>query len=42
MIDRYSFPAMKNIWEEENKYETWLKVELLACEALFELGKIDQ
>ena len=42
MIDRYSLPAMKNIWEEKNKYKTWLKVELLACEALFELGKIDQ
>ena len=42
MIDRYSLPVMKNIWEEKNKYETWLKVELLACEALFELGKIDQ
>ena len=42
MIDRYSFLAMKNIWEEENKYKIWLKVELLACEALFELGKIDQ
>jgi len=42
MIGRYSFPAMKNIWEEENKYKTWLKIELLVCEALFELGKIDQ
>lgn len=42
MIDRYSLPAMKNIWEEENKYKTWLKIELLVCEALFELGKIDQ
>ncbi len=41
MIDRYSFPAMKNIWEEKNKYKTWLKIELLACEALFESGKID-
>ena len=42
MIDRYSFPAMKNIWEEGNKYKTWLKIELLVCEALFKLGKIDQ
>ncbi len=42
MIDRYSLPIMKNIWEEENKYKTWLKIELLVCEALFELGKIDQ
>ncbi|MCK4308962.1 MAG: adenylosuccinate lyase [Candidatus Atribacteria bacterium] len=42
MIDRYSLPAMKSIWEEENKYKIWLKVELLVCEALFESGKIDK
>jgi len=42
MIDRYSLPAMKNIWEEKNKYKTWLKVELLVCEALFKLRKIDK
>ncbi|GAJ04442.1 unnamed protein product, partial [marine sediment metagenome] len=42
MIDRYSLPAMKNIWEEENKHRTWLKVELMVCEALFESGKIDK
>lgn len=42
MIDRYSLPTMKNIWEEENKYETWLKIEILVCEALFELGKLDE
>jgi adenylosuccinate lyase len=40
MIDRYSLPVMKNIWEEKNKYKTWLRIELLVCEALFELGKI--
>ena len=42
MINRYSLPAMKNIWQEENKYKTWFQVELLACEALFDLGKIDK
>ncbi len=42
MIDRYSLPAMKNIWEEKNKYKTWLKIELLVCEALFESGEIDK
>jgi len=42
MIDRYSLTAMKNIWEEENKYKTWLKIELLVCEALFKSGKIDK
>ena len=42
MINRYSLPAMKSIWEEENKYKTWLKIELLVCEALFESGKINK
>jgi len=34
MIDRYSRPAMKALWQPERKYATWLDVELLACEAL--------
>jgi adenylosuccinate lyase len=34
MIDRYSRPAMKALWEPAHKYEVWLQVELLACEAL--------
>jgi len=42
MIERYSFKKMKQIWEEINKYETWLQVELFACEALYEQGKIDK
>ena len=42
MIKRYSFPKMKKIWEEKNKYRTWLQVELLACEALHKSGKIDE
>ena len=42
MIERYSFPKMKKIWEEKNKYKTWLQVELLACEAFYELGEIDK
>ncbi|GAI17573.1 unnamed protein product [marine sediment metagenome] len=42
MIDRYSLPAMRSIWEEENKYKIWLKIELLVCEALFESGKTDK
>ena len=42
MIDRYSLPVMKKIWEEESKYKSWLRIELLVCEALFELGKINR
>lgn len=33
MIDRYSRPRMAAIWGAKNKYEVWLKIELLACEA---------
>ncbi|VEN75096.1 Adenylosuccinate lyase [Candidatus Desulfarcum epimagneticum] len=40
MIDRYSREKMKSLWTDENKYRTWLKVEILACEAMAELGHI--
>lgn len=33
MIERYSLPAIKNIWSDENRFSIWLKIELLACEA---------
>jgi adenylosuccinate lyase len=40
MISRYTRPAMARIWSDENKYSTWLKVEIAACEAQAELGTI--
>src|SRR5438034_11733469 len=40
MIDRYSRPHLKAIWVPARKYETWLKVELLACEALAKKGLV--
>ncbi len=40
MIERYSRPEMASIWTEENKYRTWLEVEILAAEAWAELGAI--
>jgi len=40
MIERYTREEMGAIWTEENKYEAWLEVELLACEAWSELGVI--
>ncbi|MCK4221512.1 MAG: adenylosuccinate lyase, partial [Dehalococcoidia bacterium] len=42
MIDRYSRPQMQSIWSEHNKFDLWLKVEIAACEAWAELGKIPQ
>ncbi|MDI6765566.1 MAG: adenylosuccinate lyase [Bacteroidota bacterium] len=40
MIARYTRPAMGKIWTEENKFQTWLDIEILACEAQAELGVI--
>jgi adenylosuccinate lyase len=40
MISRYTRPEMERIWTEQRKFETWLEIELLACEALAELGQI--
>jgi adenylosuccinate lyase len=40
VIDRYSRPEMRKIWSDERKFEIWLKIEVLACEAMAELGQI--
>ena len=40
MIERYSRQEMSNIWTDQNRYEAWLEVEILACEAWSELGYI--
>ena len=40
MIDRYSRPAMKRVWSDDNKYEKWLQLELAVCEAWTEEGVI--
>ena len=40
MIERYTLPAMKLIWSDQFKYETWLKVEILATEARVKMGQV--
>lgn len=42
MIERYSRPEMTKLWSLENKYRTWLRIELFACEAWAKLGVIPQ
>ena len=42
MIDRYSRPAMKQVWSDENKYQKWLDVELAVSEAWAEEGVIPE
>lgn len=40
MIDRYSLPKMRTIWELQNKFEKWLEVEIAVAEGLAEYGYI--
>jgi adenylosuccinate lyase len=42
MIDRYSREVMKSIWSDENRFRTWLKIEVTACEALCKLGQVPE
>lgn len=42
MIERYSRPAMRKIWTDENKFQAFLKVELLSCRAWSKIGHIPQ
>jgi len=38
MITRYSRKEMEQIWCLQNRYQTWLQVELAACKAMHTLG----
>lgn len=40
MIARYTRPDMGRIWNDENKFRSWLEVELAASEALSEIGDV--
>ncbi len=40
MIARYTQPEMAAIWTDQRKYEIWLEIETLACEAQAECGYI--
>ena len=40
MIERYSRKCMRDIWSEKNKFDTYLKVELLNAKAWSKLGVV--
>ena len=40
MIERYSRKLMRDVWTEENKFNAYLQVEILSCEAWSKLGVI--
>ena len=42
MIDRYALPELREIFSERHKLELWLRIELLALEALAESGVVPE
>jgi len=40
MIERYTTPRMKDLWSDRNRFQKWLDIEILACEAMAGLGVI--
>jgi len=40
MIERYSRKEIKKIWDEKNKYQIWLDIEIAAAQAMEKLGII--
>ena len=42
MIERYQTQEMKELWSDENKFKTWLKVEIVAVEVLCKHGIVPE
>ncbi|MDR3348623.1 MAG: adenylosuccinate lyase [Acidaminococcales bacterium] len=42
MIKRYSTPQMAKLWTDDNEFRTMLKIEILAAEAMSELGQVPE
>ncbi|GAC1683881.1 MAG: adenylosuccinate lyase [Candidatus Dormibacteraceae bacterium] len=40
LIERYSPPAIRAIWSDQHRFELWLRIEILACEAWAAIGRI--
>jgi len=40
VIKRYTLPKMGAIWSEQNRFQKWLDIEILACAAHAELGMV--
>jgi len=40
LIPRYTRPEMAKIWEQENKFQKWLEIEIAVCEAWTRLREI--
>ncbi|HSS94203.1 MAG TPA: adenylosuccinate lyase [Candidatus Dormibacteraeota bacterium] len=42
MIERYSPPAVRAVWADQHRFELFLRIEILACEAWARVGRIPE
>jgi adenylosuccinate lyase len=42
LIERYSPPAIRALWSDQHRFELWLRIEILACEAWAAIGRIPE
>jgi adenylosuccinate lyase len=42
LIERYSPPAIRAVWADQHRFELFLRIEILACEAWAKLGRIPE
>jgi adenylosuccinate lyase len=42
MISRYTRPEMGKIWESKSRFDKWLQIEILACEAMAKEGMVPE
>ena len=40
MIARYTRPELLELWSDQHRFDTWLRVELAACEAMEAAGSV--
>jgi adenylosuccinate lyase len=40
LLERYTLPEMKELWSPEHRFQKWMELEILACEAWAELGRV--
>ncbi|MFB3896349.1 MAG: lyase family protein, partial [bacterium] len=40
MIERYTLPPMQELWSDQNKFQSYLEIEILVCKAWAKLGEI--
>jgi adenylosuccinate lyase len=40
LIERYTPPRLRDVWSDRRRFELWLQIEILACEAWSVLGQV--